>query len=117
MSGLEIAELPLQAGWLGICPLPRPQDDYAGDLTRLISWPPDMVLAQAGTEELARIGADAGTRADRLVAYADHQLRPTRCGGRGALALALRRTSGLVRARGDPLQGRLRPLWHDRAAG
>ena len=33
------------------------QGDYAGDLTRLIGWAPDMVLTLAGTEELARFGA------------------------------------------------------------
>lgn len=57
MSGFEIAEVALGAGWLGICPMPGKTGNYPGDLQALIAWAPDLVLTLAGDAELAAGGA------------------------------------------------------------
>ncbi len=53
----EIAELPLGAGLLGICPMPGRSGDYAGDLTVISAWRPSLVLTMTGVHELYIKGA------------------------------------------------------------
>lgn len=55
--GFEIAELPVRAGWLGICPLPGRHGDYRADLAAVRAWAPDLVLSMTSAEEMAGEGA------------------------------------------------------------
>ncbi len=59
MSGFQVAEVPVLAGWLGITPLPGRGGDYPGDLGAIHAWAPDLVISLAGTDEMQG-------RADRL---------------------------------------------------
>lgn len=59
MSRFEIAELPVQAGWLGLMPLPGRYGDYRGDLGAIHAWAPDIVLSMTSTAEMMREGAAA----------------------------------------------------------
>lgn len=58
MSGLQIAELPVMAGWLGICPLPGRSGDYRGDLGAVYAWAPDLVLSMTSHGEMAGVADD-----------------------------------------------------------
>lgn len=53
-----IAELPLGAGRIGLCPLPGRTGDYAGDLAALKAWRPDIVLTLVSEIELEAGGAE-----------------------------------------------------------
>jgi hypothetical protein len=55
---LEIAELPLSGGLIGLSRAPGRYGDYAGDMTTLLDWQPDMVLTMTSEIELEAIGAD-----------------------------------------------------------
>ena len=48
----EIAELAVQAGWLGICALPGGEGDYRGDLGAIHAWAPDLVLSLTSAAEM-----------------------------------------------------------------
>lgn len=54
---LEIAELPLRAGYLGICPVPGRSGTYQADLTQIMSWGAGLVLTMTTVDELERAGA------------------------------------------------------------
>jgi protein-tyrosine phosphatase len=41
----QISELPLGAGRVGICPLPGRSGDYRGDLDRILTWGPSLVVS------------------------------------------------------------------------
>ena len=58
MSGFLIAELPVEAGWLGLCPLPGRYGDYNGDLRAIHAWAPDLVLSLSSDAEMAGIADD-----------------------------------------------------------
>ena len=53
----EIAELPLGAGHLGICPMPGRHGAYDSDLNRILIWGADLVLTMTTRDELDRAGA------------------------------------------------------------
>ncbi|MBI1219794.1 MAG: protein phosphatase [Rhodobacteraceae bacterium] len=61
MSGFAIAEVPVMAGWLGICPLPGRSGDYRGDLGAIHAWAPDMVLSLASQGEMRGVANGFGT--------------------------------------------------------
>ena len=61
MSGFTIAEVPVLAGWLGICPLPGHYGDYHGDLGAIHAWAPDMVLSLASRGEMHGVADGFGT--------------------------------------------------------
>ncbi len=54
---LDIAELTLGAGWLGICPMPGRHGDYAGDLAKIKAWGPALVLTMTTLDEVRVKGA------------------------------------------------------------
>ena len=49
MSGFSVTPLTVAGGTLGLCPLPRTDDDFA----KLQIWRPDLVLTLVETDELA----------------------------------------------------------------
>lgn len=53
-----IADLPLGAGRLGICPMPGGDGRYDLDLATLIRWQPGLVLTMTGADELRAGGAE-----------------------------------------------------------
>jgi protein-tyrosine phosphatase len=53
-----IADLPLGAGRIGLCPLPGRCGDYAGDMAVLRAWRPDIVLTLVSEIELEAGGAE-----------------------------------------------------------
>lgn len=53
-----IADLPLGAGRIGLCPLPGRGGDYAGDMAVLREWRPDIVLTLVSDIELEAGGAE-----------------------------------------------------------
>lgn len=59
MSGFQIAEVAVAAGWLALCPVPGASGDYVADLRALAAWSPDMVLSLTDRAELAAAGAAA----------------------------------------------------------
>lgn len=61
MSGFQVAEVPVLAGWLGIVPMPGRGGDYAADLGAIHAWAPDMVISLASADEM-------GSLRDRLSA-------------------------------------------------
>jgi protein-tyrosine phosphatase len=61
--GLEIAELRLGAGRLGICPMPGRGGDYAGDMAVIAAWGPQLVLTMTSLDEL-RVKGAASLKAD-----------------------------------------------------
>ncbi len=61
--GLEIAELTLGQGRLGICPMPGRSGDYAGDLAVIAAWGPGLVLTMTSQDEL-RVKGAAGLGTD-----------------------------------------------------
>lgn len=50
---MQVAEVQLADGVLGICAMPGRTGDYPGDLTALLAWQPDLVLTLAEPGELA----------------------------------------------------------------
>lgn len=65
MDDFAIYELAVGGGTLALCPLAGRGGDYAGDLARLRSWSPDIVVTMVEMQELdtkgaARFGADVG---------------------------------------------------------
>ena len=54
---LEIAELPLGNGMLGISPAPGRGGAYVVDLNRILGWGADLVLTMTTMAELERLGA------------------------------------------------------------
>lgn len=54
---LEINELDLRAGKVGICPMPGRGGDYPGDLAAIADWGPALVLTMTSDAELAQHGA------------------------------------------------------------
>lgn len=55
---MEIAELDLAGGVVGLCPMPGRGGDFAGDLAAVLDWRPALVVTLAETGELAARGAD-----------------------------------------------------------
>jgi len=55
----KIAELPLLAGRIGLCPVPGRAGDYGGDLAALLSWQPALVVTLTSDIELECAGADS----------------------------------------------------------
>ena len=55
----QIADLPLAAGRIGICPLPGRTGDYAGDMGILFGWRPDIVLTLVSEIEIEAGGAES----------------------------------------------------------
>lgn len=66
----SISDLPLGAGWAGLCPMPGRTGDYAGDLAQLLAWHPAMVVTMTTDLELEAVGADrlpADLRRDGII--------------------------------------------------
>jgi protein-tyrosine phosphatase len=55
----KIAELTLGQGWLGICPMPGGEGDYAADLAQIANWRPQLVLTLTSLDEMRVRGADS----------------------------------------------------------
>lgn len=64
---MQVAEIAVAVGALGLCPMPGRTGDYAGDLAVVLGWRPSLVLTLAETGELAARGA-AGLPADLAAA-------------------------------------------------
>jgi hypothetical protein len=60
---LEINELGLRAGIVGICPMPGRGGDYLADLAAIADWGPALVLSMTSDAEMAGKGA-SGLGAD-----------------------------------------------------
>lgn len=58
MRVFEIAELPVSFGNVGLCPAPGRYGDYSGDLTKILSWCPSLVLTMTTEIELEAVGAE-----------------------------------------------------------
>ena len=63
MERLAIAELALEQGHIGLCPMPGRGGEYAGDLAQVLAWGPELVLSMATRDELeakraTRLGHD-----------------------------------------------------------
>lgn len=56
---LEINEMGLRAGVVGICPMPGRGGDYAADLAVIAAWGPALVLSMTSDAEMARHGASS----------------------------------------------------------
>ena len=56
---MQVAEIGVCEGVIGICPMPGRGGDYAGDWVELIAWQPALVVTLAATGELAARGAQA----------------------------------------------------------
>lgn len=54
---LEINELDLRAGRIGICRMPGRGGDYPADLAVIAAWSPALVLSMTSDAEMARQGA------------------------------------------------------------
>jgi hypothetical protein len=54
----EIADLPLGAGRIGICPLPGRYDDFGRDMAAVVAWRPTMVLTMTTEIEMEAAGAE-----------------------------------------------------------
>lgn len=54
----SIADVPLGAGRIGLCPLPGRSGDYGGDIAALLDWRPDIVLTLVSEIELEAGGAE-----------------------------------------------------------
>ncbi len=55
---LRIAELPLLAGRIGLCPMPGRTGDYIGDFGAMLAWRPALVLTLTSDIELESAGAE-----------------------------------------------------------
>ncbi|WP_430465232.1 protein-tyrosine phosphatase family protein [Tabrizicola sp.] len=67
---MQVAEIEVPGGALGLCPMPGRTGDYAGDLAAVLAWRPGLVVTLAETGELAARGA-AGLPADLAAAGVD----------------------------------------------
>lgn len=54
---MQMAEVKVAGGVVGICPMPGRTGDYMGDLAAMLGWRPDLVLTLAEAGELAARGA------------------------------------------------------------
>lgn len=50
---MQVAEIAVAGGALGLCPMPGRTGDYAGDLAAVLKWQPRLVVTLAETGELA----------------------------------------------------------------
>lgn len=67
---MQIAQIRVADGVLGICPMPGRTGDYPGDLAAMLDWRPDLVLTLAEAGELAARGA-ASLPTDLAAAHVD----------------------------------------------
>ena len=51
---MQVAEIVVVGGALGLSPMPGRTGDYAGDLAVVLGWRPSLVLTLAETGELAK---------------------------------------------------------------
>ncbi len=54
----QIAQLPLGAGRIGLCPLPGRSGDYVADLAAILDWKPALVVSLVTEIELEAGGAE-----------------------------------------------------------
>lgn len=54
---MEIAEIALAGGLIGICSMPGRSGDYAGDLALVLAWRPALIVTLTATGELTARGA------------------------------------------------------------
>ena len=56
---MQVAEIAVAGGALGLCRMPGRTGDYAGDLAVVLGWRPSLVVTLAETGELTARGAAA----------------------------------------------------------
>ena len=57
MSAMQIAQLPLRAGLIGLCPLPGRNGDYAADFAEVMRFAPTAVVSLVKVHEYQRHNA------------------------------------------------------------
>lgn len=55
---LQVAELPIGQGYIGLCPIPGRNDQYKADVETLLAWNPALVLSMTTDIEMEAVGAD-----------------------------------------------------------
>mgnify|MGYP006210498067 CR=1 FL=1 len=49
---MQVAEIAVAGGALGLCPMPGRTGDYAGDLAVVLGWRPSLVLTLAEPQDM-----------------------------------------------------------------
>jgi hypothetical protein len=65
---MQVAEIAVAGGAMGLSPMPGRTGDYAGDLAVVLDWRPSLVLTLAETGELFARGAAGRPRSGRMAA-------------------------------------------------